>query len=109
MTVPDELVTAGIVAASALLINNSWKLRTVGQVLTKHIKDEDINDRKVRVALHRIRRKLPNGEVEKTFQMVRELHGYFEDEIREWKLGEQGHSAVVENARMDERAAHKEI
>jgi len=103
MTVPDDLVTAAVLAASGLLINNSWKLRTMGQVLSKHIKDEDLNDRKVRKQLIQIRRKLPNGEVEKTFQMVRELHGYFEDEIREWRLGEQGSAVTKENARMDER------
>lgn len=101
MEIPSDLVTLAVGGGVTLLFTNTLKIVSIGRTLKDHIATEEVNDRKTRIALHRIRKKLPNGEVEKTFNMVRELHGYFEDEIREWKLGEEGKTVMAEHARMD--------
>lgn len=97
------LGATGIAAASGLLVNVALKVSSIETKLDLHVSQEDDKEVELHNRLTGIERKLPNGEVEETFQMVRELHGYFEDEIREWKLGAQGAAAVIENTRKDER------
>lgn len=85
MEVPTEIVSAAVIAAAGVLGHNTMKLRGISVALKDHIKDETARDQDTLKQLGEIKKKLPNGEVEKTFNMVRRLFNFYEAEIAEWE------------------------
>lgn len=74
MDIPTGIVEGAVIAAGAAMISNMWKLNRLGADLRTHIDIEDIRDKSFKKKLKRIENRLPNGEVEQIFQMVKELH-----------------------------------
>ena len=95
MEVPTDIVSAAIIAGASLLGHNTWKLRSIASALKEHIKDETARDEDTLKQLGEIKKKLPNGEVEKTFNMVRRLFNYYEAEIAEWETTREEVEAAI--------------
>lgn len=74
MDIPTGIVEAGVIAAAGAMITNMWKLTKLGVDLRSHIAIEDIRDRHFKKELKKIKAKLPNGEVEQIYQMVKDMH-----------------------------------
>lgn len=85
MEIPNDLITYSVVGAVGLLLGNTWKLQRISWDLSTHIKEEGVRDADSAKQLSDIKKKLPNGEVEETFKMVRRLFNYYEAEIAEWE------------------------
>jgi hypothetical protein len=95
MEVPTEIVSAVVIASGVTLAHNTWKLRGIAAGLRAHIKDEAARDEHTLTQLKDIKKKLPNGEVEKTFNMVRRLFSYYEAEIAEWEQTREEVEAAI--------------
>jgi len=74
MDIPTEMVVAAVTAAGAALVNNVYRLSKISSSLGTHIDVEEIRDAAFKKELKKIKKKLPNGEVEQIYQMVKELH-----------------------------------
>ena len=72
-----ELITGTILAGSALLLGNSGSLIRLHQKLSDHI-DAEEEDRRtlqgIRSRLRRVERKLPNGEIQLIFEMLKDMY-----------------------------------
>ena len=81
MDIPTGIIEAGVVAGVGAMLTNMWKLNKLGSVLNSHIIVEDIRDKRFKKELKKIKAKLPNGEVEQIYEMVKDIHKC--QEIRE--------------------------
>lgn len=74
MDIPTGIVEGAVIAAGAAMLTNMWKLTKLGVDLRSHIAIEDIRDRHFKKELKKIKAKLPNGEVEQIYTMVKDIH-----------------------------------
>lgn len=74
MDIPTEIVAAVVVATGTAMLTNMYKLTKLGADLRSHIGIEDIRDQQFKRDLKKIKKKLPNGEVEQIYSMVKDIH-----------------------------------
>jgi len=73
MDIPTDLVTYAVTSAAGLLGYNTLRLERIASKLNKHIEDEGRNDLNMSSRLRKVERKLPNGEVQAMYNMMKTL------------------------------------
>ena len=77
MDVPTEIITGAVIAGTGLLLGNSGSLIRLHQLLKGHIEDEEADRadlKTIKSRLRRVERKLPNGEIQLMYEMLKSLY-----------------------------------